>query len=41
MVPHFEKMCYDNSELLKNYVHGYQVTGKDSSPTLPATSSDG
>jgi uncharacterized protein YyaL (SSP411 family) len=26
-VPHFEKMCYDNSELLKNYVHGYQVTG--------------
>src|SRR4029077_10713744 len=20
-------MCYDNSELLKNYVHGYQVTG--------------
>ena len=28
VVPHFEKMCYDNSELLKNYVHGYQVTGK-------------
>ncbi len=27
VVPHFEKMCYDNSELLKNYVHGYQVTG--------------
>jgi hypothetical protein len=26
-VPHFEKMSYDNSELLKNYVHGYQVTG--------------
>jgi uncharacterized protein len=23
-VPHFEKMSYDNSELLKNYVHGYQ-----------------
>jgi uncharacterized protein len=21
VVPHFEKMCYDNSELLKNYVH--------------------
>ena len=21
-VPHFEKMAYDNSELLKNYVHG-------------------
>ena len=26
-VPHFEKMAYDNSELLKNYAHGYQVTG--------------
>ncbi len=23
-VPHFEKMLYDNSELLRNYVHGYQ-----------------
>jgi uncharacterized protein len=28
-VPHFEKMSYDNSELLKNYLHGYQVTGND------------
>jgi uncharacterized protein YyaL (SSP411 family) len=27
VVPHFEKMIYDNSELLKNYVRGYQVTG--------------
>jgi uncharacterized protein YyaL (SSP411 family) len=27
IVPHFEKMSYDNSELLKNYVHGYQATG--------------
>ena len=26
-VPHFEKMSYDNSELLKNYLHGYQVFG--------------
>ena len=26
LVPHFEKMSYDNSELLKNYVHGWQVT---------------
>ena len=26
-VPHFEKMAYDNSELLKNYVHGFQATG--------------
>ena len=29
VVPHFEKMCYDNSELLKNYVHGYQATGEE------------
>jgi uncharacterized protein YyaL (SSP411 family) len=28
-VPHFEKMCYDNSELLKNYVHAYQATGSE------------
>src|ERR1051326_759828 len=26
IVPHFEKMYYDKSELLKNYVHGYQLT---------------
>jgi len=26
LVPHFEKMSYDNSELLKNYLHAYQVT---------------
>ena len=29
VVPHFEKMCYDNSELLKNYVHAYQATGQE------------
>src|SRR5271170_209093 len=29
IVPHFEKMCYDNSELLKNYVHAYQATGQE------------
>jgi len=29
IVPHFEKMSYDNSELLKNYVHAYQVTGSE------------
>jgi uncharacterized protein YyaL (SSP411 family) len=27
-VPHFEKMTYDNSELLRNFLHGYQVTGQ-------------
>jgi uncharacterized protein YyaL (SSP411 family) len=29
VVPHFEKMCYDNSELLKNYVHACQATGSE------------
>jgi uncharacterized protein YyaL (SSP411 family) len=29
IVPHFEKMSYDNSELLKNYVHAWQVTGDE------------
>ena len=28
LVPHFEKMSYDNSELLKNYVHASQVSEK-------------
>jgi uncharacterized protein len=26
LVPHFEKMSYDNSELLKNFLHGWQLT---------------
>jgi uncharacterized protein YyaL (SSP411 family) len=30
IVPHFEKMSYDNSELLKNYVHAYQATRSES-----------
>jgi len=29
VVPHFEKMSYDNSEVLKNYVSGYQATGSE------------
>jgi uncharacterized protein YyaL (SSP411 family) len=28
-VPHFEKMLYDNSELLRNYLHGYQSLGRE------------
>ena len=24
VVPHFEKMLYDNTELLRNYIHGFQ-----------------
>jgi uncharacterized protein YyaL (SSP411 family) len=29
IVPHFEKMAYDNSELLKNYVHAYRQFGEE------------
>ena len=29
IVPHFEKMAYDNSELLKNYVHAYLTFGEE------------
>jgi uncharacterized protein YyaL (SSP411 family) len=28
MVPHFEKMLYDQAQLLRAYVHGWQVTGE-------------
>ncbi len=28
VVPHFEKMSYDNSGLLRNYVHAWQSTGE-------------
>jgi uncharacterized protein YyaL (SSP411 family) len=29
IVPHFEKMAYDNSELLKNYAHAYASFGNE------------
>jgi len=29
IVPHFEKMAYDNSELLKNYAHAYATFGNE------------
>uniref|UniRef100_UPI003594903F thioredoxin domain-containing protein n=1 Tax=Persicitalea sp. TaxID=3100273 RepID=UPI003594903F len=29
-VPHFEKMLYDNAQLVSLYAHAYQVTGDDS-----------
>jgi len=29
VVPHFEKMIYDNTELLRNYVHGYQSFARE------------
>ncbi len=28
LVPHFEKMLYDNAQLARLYLHAYQVTGK-------------
>src|SRR5437870_103111 len=28
LIPHFEKMSYDNSELLKNYLHAWTITEK-------------
>ncbi|MFQ5407794.1 MAG: thioredoxin domain-containing protein [Anaerolineales bacterium] len=28
LVPHFEKMLYDNAQLARVYLHAYQVTGK-------------
>jgi len=48
-VPHFEKMSYDNSELLKSYLHGYQMAregeGQGGHPTLggspPSPGSEG
>ena len=29
LVPHFEKMLYDNALLVRLYLHAYQITGKD------------
>src|SRR5215217_8430301 len=28
LVPHFEKMLYDNAQLARVYLHAYQITGK-------------
>ena len=32
LVPHFEKMLYDNSQLARVYLHAWQVTGNDILP---------
>ena len=48
VVPHFEKMLYDNTELLRNYVHGFQsfvrddflVTAKEIVAWLDSTMTD-
>jgi uncharacterized protein len=29
LVPHFEKMLYDNAQLIRIYLHLYQITGND------------
>ena len=29
LVPHFEKMLYDNALLARAYLHGWQVTERD------------
>ena len=29
LVPHFEKMLYDNAQLIRVYLHAFQVTGND------------
>jgi uncharacterized protein len=29
LVPHFEKMLYDNALLIRLYLHGWQITGED------------
>ena len=36
-VPHFEKMSYDNSELLKNYLHAFQVADMPGTGDVDAT----
>ncbi len=28
-IPHFEKMLYDNAQLISAYLHGWQLTGED------------
>jgi uncharacterized protein len=34
LVPHFEKMLYDNSQLSRLYLHAYQVTGNEFFKTI-------
>ncbi len=29
LVPHFEKMLYDNAQLIRVYLHAYQITGEE------------
>jgi uncharacterized protein YyaL (SSP411 family) len=34
LVPHFEKMLYDNAQLSRVYLHAYQITGDDFFKTI-------
>ncbi|MBZ0279936.1 MAG: thioredoxin domain-containing protein [Anaerolineae bacterium] len=36
LVPHFEKMLYDNAQLSRIYLHAYQITGDDFFKTIAA-----
>jgi hypothetical protein len=41
VVPHFEKMAYDNSELLKNYAHAFQsFAGSEEGPEFARVARD-
>jgi uncharacterized protein len=40
LVPHFEKMLYDNALLARAYLHGWQVTGEDLFRTVAAETLD-
>ena len=34
LVPHFEKMLYDNALLARAYLHGWQLPGEERSPRV-------
>jgi uncharacterized protein len=40
LVPHFEKMLYDNAQLLKIYTIGYQLTNRDEFKTVITETAD-
>ena len=40
LVPHFEKMLYDNAQLIRVYLHAYQVLNSRKNPVASAPGSD-
>ena len=40
LVPHFEKMLYDNAQLARVYLHAYQLTGERRFRTVAETTLD-